>query len=92
MFPISQARAAVARLKEGFLSLIPDCGHMPHVECPDLFLEVLDEFLGTRAPPIGGDLKKPEGTLGKPDGASERSPSDTDASSRSARQSKKHKE
>ena len=92
VFPASQAKEAVAHLQEGSLALIPDCGHMPHVECPDLFLEVLDEFLGTRAPPIGGDLKKPEGTLGKPDGASERSPSDTDASSRSARQSKKHKE
>ena len=27
------------------LALIPDCGHMPHVECPDRFLAALDEFL-----------------------------------------------
>jgi pimeloyl-ACP methyl ester carboxylesterase len=27
------------------LALIPDCGHMPHVECPDRFLRALDGFL-----------------------------------------------
>ncbi len=47
VFPVSQARAAVARLKEGFLSLIPDCGHMPHVERPDRFVAALNEFLGS---------------------------------------------
>jgi pimeloyl-ACP methyl ester carboxylesterase len=45
VFPRSQAKRAVARLQEGSLALIPDCGHMPHVECPDRFLAVLDEFL-----------------------------------------------
>jgi pimeloyl-ACP methyl ester carboxylesterase len=45
VFPESQAREAVARLREGSLALIPDCGHMPHVECPDRFLAALDEFL-----------------------------------------------
>ena len=49
VFPHSQAREAVARLPEGSLALIPDCGHMPHVECPDHFLVVLDEFIGGRA-------------------------------------------
>jgi pimeloyl-ACP methyl ester carboxylesterase len=49
VFPESQAREAVACLPEGSLALIPDCGHMPHVECPDLFLAALDEFLGGRA-------------------------------------------
>src|SRR5919112_3752642 len=41
VFPRSQARGAVTRLPEGSLSLIPNCGHMPHVECPDRFLAVL---------------------------------------------------
>ena len=45
VFPRSQAKRSVARLREGSLSLIPDCGHMPHVECPDRFLGALDGFL-----------------------------------------------
>ena len=50
VFPESQAREAVAHLPEGSLAVIPDCGHMPHVECPDRFLAALGEFLGGRAP------------------------------------------
>jgi pimeloyl-ACP methyl ester carboxylesterase len=46
VFPQSQAKEAVAQLPEGSLSLVPECGHMPHVECPDLFLAALDDFLG----------------------------------------------
>ncbi len=48
VFPESQAREAVARLPEGSLALIPDCGHMPHVECPERFLGVLGRFIGGR--------------------------------------------
>jgi len=49
VFPKFQAREAVSRLREGSLALVPDCGHMPHVECPDRFLAAFDEFLGGRA-------------------------------------------
>ena len=49
VFPASQAREAVTRLPEGSLALIPDCGHMPHVECPDRFLGVLGKFIDGRA-------------------------------------------
>jgi pimeloyl-ACP methyl ester carboxylesterase len=49
VFPRSQAKRAVVRLREGSLALIPGCGHMPHVECPDRFLAALDEFIGGRA-------------------------------------------
>jgi pimeloyl-ACP methyl ester carboxylesterase len=49
VFPECQAREAVVRLQEGSLALIPDCGHMPHVECPDRFLAALTEFIGERA-------------------------------------------
>jgi 2-hydroxy-6-oxonona-2,4-dienedioate hydrolase len=49
VFPESQVRDAVAYLPEGTLALIPDCGHMPHVECPDRFLAALDRFLHGRA-------------------------------------------
>ena len=45
VFPQSQAREAVSRLQEGSLALIPECGHMPHVECPDHFLAALGQFL-----------------------------------------------
>jgi pimeloyl-ACP methyl ester carboxylesterase len=45
VFPQSQAREAVTRLRNGSLALIPDCGHMPHVECPDRFLGSLEGFL-----------------------------------------------
>jgi pimeloyl-ACP methyl ester carboxylesterase len=44
VFPESQARE-VARLRKGSLAVIPDCGHMPHVECPDRFLVTLGGFL-----------------------------------------------
>ena len=46
VFPSSQAQDAVARLLNGSLALIPDCGHMPHVECPDRFVAALERFLG----------------------------------------------
>jgi pimeloyl-ACP methyl ester carboxylesterase len=49
VFPEAQAREAVAHLPEGSLALIPDCGHMPHVECPDRFLAALGGFIGGRA-------------------------------------------
>jgi pimeloyl-ACP methyl ester carboxylesterase len=49
VFPKFQATEAVSRLREGSLALIPDCGHMPHIECPDRFLAAFDEFLGGRA-------------------------------------------
>ena len=49
VFPESHAREAVVCLREGSLALIPDCGHMPHVECPDNFLAALDGFLVGRA-------------------------------------------
>jgi pimeloyl-ACP methyl ester carboxylesterase len=45
VFPEAQAKNAVTRLGDGSLALIPDCGHMPHVECPDRFLAALDGFL-----------------------------------------------
>ena len=49
VFAETQAREAVARLQEGSLALMSDCGHMPHVECPDHFLAILDEFLSRQA-------------------------------------------
>ena len=45
VFPDSQAKDAAARLRRGSLAVIPDCGHLPHVECPDRFVAALDQFL-----------------------------------------------
>ena len=46
--PARHARAA-ARLPRGQLVLLPDCGHVPQVECPDAFLAVLGPFLAEHA-------------------------------------------
>jgi pimeloyl-ACP methyl ester carboxylesterase len=45
LLPASQAQAAVDRLPHGRLALFADCGHLPHVECPDRFGTVLSEWL-----------------------------------------------
>ena len=45
VFPRRQAENAADRLEEGSLVFIPDCGHLPHVERPDRFVEVLGRFL-----------------------------------------------
>ncbi len=45
VLPAYQAQAAVDRLPAGRLAVFPDCGHLPHVECPDRFAAVLSEFL-----------------------------------------------
>ncbi len=46
VFPAWQAIDAAARLKKGTLKLIPNCGHLPHVEQPKRFVSILSEFLG----------------------------------------------
>ena len=45
VLPARQAQAAVDRLPHGRLALFADCGHLPHVECPDRFATVLSEWL-----------------------------------------------
>jgi 4,5:9,10-diseco-3-hydroxy-5,9,17-trioxoandrosta-1(10),2-diene-4-oate hydrolase len=45
VFPVSQAREADARLREGSIEIIPDCGHLPHVERPEHFVAALNRFL-----------------------------------------------
>lgn len=46
VLPTSQAREAAARLQRGSLELIPNCGHLPHVEQPDRFVAAFDRFFG----------------------------------------------
>jgi 4,5:9,10-diseco-3-hydroxy-5,9,17-trioxoandrosta-1(10),2-diene-4-oate hydrolase len=45
VLPAQHARAAVARLPRGRLSLFSDCGHLPHVEHPGRFATVLSDWL-----------------------------------------------
>jgi pimeloyl-ACP methyl ester carboxylesterase len=46
VFPYWQAKNAAARLQNGSLKLISNCGHLPHVEQPERFISILSEFLG----------------------------------------------
>ena len=46
VLPAHQAQTAVDLLPDGRLALIPDCGHLPHVEHPDRFAAVLTDWLG----------------------------------------------
>ena len=45
IFPACQARVAATLLRRGRLAVIPDCGHLPHVERPDLCADILGRFL-----------------------------------------------
>ena len=45
VLPAHQARTAVGLLPHGRLALLPDCGHLPHVEHPDRFAAVLGGWL-----------------------------------------------
>jgi 4,5:9,10-diseco-3-hydroxy-5,9,17-trioxoandrosta-1(10),2-diene-4-oate hydrolase len=45
VLPYWQAQDALTRLKKGSLELIPNCGHLPHVERPERFVSIVDGFL-----------------------------------------------
>ncbi|MBF2048523.1 MAG: alpha/beta fold hydrolase [Elainella sp. C42_A2020_010] len=45
ILPKYQAEDAVRRLQKGQLSIIPNAGHVPHIEQPDLFVEAINRFL-----------------------------------------------
>jgi pimeloyl-ACP methyl ester carboxylesterase len=47
VLPNYQAQDAVKRLQQGHLALIPDCGHLPQVERPELFTDALNHFLAS---------------------------------------------
>jgi pimeloyl-ACP methyl ester carboxylesterase len=49
VFPYSQAQTAVSYLRQGFLELIPDCGHLPHIEQSEPFVAILSQFLNEQA-------------------------------------------
>lgn len=49
VFPYAQGQRAASHLREGVLELIPNCGHLPHVERPDRFTAILGRFLDEQA-------------------------------------------
>jgi pimeloyl-ACP methyl ester carboxylesterase len=49
VLPPSQAHEAIARLRNGSLELVPDCGHLPQVEHPERFAFTLARFLDEKA-------------------------------------------
>jgi pimeloyl-ACP methyl ester carboxylesterase len=48
VFPYSHGQGAVTCLQEGSLELIPNCGHLPHVEQPEAFAAIVSRFLAER--------------------------------------------
>ena len=50
VLPAHQAQTAVDLLPHGKLALLPDCGHLPHIEQPERFAAVLDEWLTEHDP------------------------------------------
>ena len=47
--PLSSSIRLAEELPNAELVVIPDCGHVPHEECPELFLEAVEAFLGELA-------------------------------------------
>ena len=59
VLPRSEADEAIAHLRNGSLEILPDCGHLPHVDCPNLFVAALDGFLGERGSPDTAEERRP---------------------------------
>ena len=55
IFPVAQAREAIGRLRDGYLELIPDSGHLPQVEQPARCAAALARFLVEHAAPAGSN-------------------------------------
>jgi 4,5:9,10-diseco-3-hydroxy-5,9,17-trioxoandrosta-1(10),2-diene-4-oate hydrolase len=48
LVPVEQAHRAVERIADGRLRIIPDCGHLPHVEQSGQFAADLNRFVSDR--------------------------------------------
>ena len=44
--PADQSIRLADELPDAELVVIPDCGHIPHEECPESFLQAVTDFLG----------------------------------------------
>ena len=45
LLPARHAHAGAARLARGQVAIIPDCGHLPHIERPADFVDIVNRFL-----------------------------------------------
>ena len=54
IIPIAHAQQALRQLRSGRLAVIPDCGHMPQVERPELLLEAVLPFLAAVTKDLSG--------------------------------------
>jgi pimeloyl-ACP methyl ester carboxylesterase len=45
LVPYTQAKDAISLVQDGSLELIPNCGHLPHVEQPERFVSTVGGFL-----------------------------------------------
>ena len=59
VLPAHQAHTAVHLLPHGRLALLPDCGHLPHVEHPDRFAAVLSNWLTEHHAPSSNSSPDP---------------------------------
>lgn len=52
VLPVSQARRAAAACPELEVTVLPDCGHTPQLECPERLSRLLEDFMrrNTRGP------------------------------------------
>lgn len=58
LLPLDYAEKLLNRLPAARLKTLPDCGHIPHRECPFLVVEALFEVLGN-APPEPAEPESP---------------------------------
>lgn len=59
IIPVSHAHAAHETIGTSRLEILPGVGHFPHVEAPDQFVEVLNDFLvSTEAGPDDASLRE----------------------------------
>ena len=54
IIPVAHAQAAHEAIPGSRLVILDDVGHFPHLEAPDRFLEVLQDFLGETKAAGGG--------------------------------------
>ncbi|MEP9382828.1 alpha/beta fold hydrolase [Nocardioides cheoyonin] len=50
VIPASHARTAAVVAPKARVTVVPGAGHFPHKDCPDRFVELLDDFVSTTRP------------------------------------------
>lgn len=48
VIPLESARTLVAVLPRASLAVIPEAGHLPFIEAPDRFFQIVEDFLGSQ--------------------------------------------